>query len=185
MTARPARILDLEGEVGMLAPGACADLTVLGWNGNAAPLVLAIGSATSQVAVLTVTGVDRDGDGMPDAWEIANGTNPDAADAGADPDIDGLTNFQEYLAGTGPTNALSVLRIDSISLVGGSATTRLTFNALSNRTYTVQWRQSLDSGTWQKLADVVALSSDGVVSVTNATAGSNAHYYRLVTPQQP
>jgi imidazolonepropionase-like amidohydrolase len=38
VTARPARILGLEGEIGMLAPGACADLTVLAWNEAAAPL---------------------------------------------------------------------------------------------------------------------------------------------------
>lgn len=38
VTARPARVLDLAGEIGTLAPGACADLTVLAWNENAAPL---------------------------------------------------------------------------------------------------------------------------------------------------
>jgi uncharacterized lipoprotein NlpE involved in copper resistance len=46
---------------------------------------------------------DSDGDGMPDAWEIAHGLNPNnAADAGLDPDGDGFTNLQEYLNGTDP-----------------------------------------------------------------------------------
>jgi len=44
VTARPARILGLTGEVGVLAPGACADLTVLRWNEDAAPLVDAHGT---------------------------------------------------------------------------------------------------------------------------------------------
>jgi dihydroorotase len=44
-TVRPARILGLAGEVGVLAPGACADLTVLGWNEGAALLVDAHGAA--------------------------------------------------------------------------------------------------------------------------------------------
>jgi dihydroorotase len=43
-TVRPARILGLAGEVGVLAPGACADLAVLGWKEDAAPLVDAHGT---------------------------------------------------------------------------------------------------------------------------------------------
>ncbi len=50
---------------------------------------------------------DSDGDGIPDGWEVANGTDPLVADAGADPDHDLATNWQEYWAATSPTNALS------------------------------------------------------------------------------
>ena len=53
-------------------------------------------------------GTDTDGDGMPDAWEITYGLNPnDASDAAGDLDGDGYTNLQEYLGGTDPTNAAS------------------------------------------------------------------------------
>ena len=37
--AQPAEILKLSGEIGNLARGSCADLTVLGWNDSAAPLM--------------------------------------------------------------------------------------------------------------------------------------------------
>ena len=40
---------------------------------------------------------DTDGDGMPDAWETANGTNPNVADNNGDIDSDGYTNLEEYL----------------------------------------------------------------------------------------
>lgn len=44
VTSRPAQILGMAGEVGVLAPGACADLTVLRWREDAAPLVDAHGN---------------------------------------------------------------------------------------------------------------------------------------------
>ena len=41
---------------------------------------------------------DRDGDGMPDKWELACGLNPDdRADGNGDRDKDGYTNLEEYL----------------------------------------------------------------------------------------
>src|SRR5207247_1396889 len=47
--------------------------------------------------------LDRDGDGMPDAWEIAHGLNPnDPADGKADRDGDGYTNLEEYLNSLAP-----------------------------------------------------------------------------------
>ncbi len=46
---------------------------------------------------------DTDKDGMPDLWEQQYGLNIDnAADADEDSDQDGLSNLEEYLAGTNP-----------------------------------------------------------------------------------
>ncbi|WP_445365119.1 hypothetical protein ACJJJB_15315 [Microbulbifer sp. ANSA001] len=44
---------------------------------------------------------DHDGDGIPASWEVSRGLNDDdAQDATQDNDFDGLTNLQEYQAGT-------------------------------------------------------------------------------------
>jgi autotransporter-associated beta strand protein len=49
---------------------------------------------------------DTDGDGLPDAWEIANGlnhqSNVGADGATGDPDGDGVTNRDEFAGGTNP-----------------------------------------------------------------------------------
>lgn len=57
------------------------------------------------LAIEVHEGVDTDGDHMPDWWEIEHGTDPNVADADADPDHDGLINRREYLACTDPLSA--------------------------------------------------------------------------------
>lgn len=48
---------------------------------------------------------DSDKDGIPDEWEIVHGLNPnDITDAQQDADGDGLTNLEEYRAGSNPLN---------------------------------------------------------------------------------
>lgn len=49
---------------------------------------------------------DDDNDGMPNAWEVKNGLNPnETEDASLDGDKDGYTNIEEFLNGTDPRKA--------------------------------------------------------------------------------
>ncbi len=58
------------------------------------------------VAPITRTGIDSDNDGMPDWWENNYQLDANAAgDAAGDVDEDGLTNVEEFEAGTLPNNA--------------------------------------------------------------------------------
>jgi len=126
---------------------------------------------------------DSDGDGLPDWWEQAHGTYVFIADANEDPDNDGLTNREEYLAGTHPNDPSSALAFQGIVAGGGNVILR--FVAVSNRTYTVFRKPALSDPTWQKLVDVSSTTSSAVVSITNALSGSGAEFYWLVTPMQP
>jgi hypothetical protein len=169
-----------------LQPGTTNSLTVVNAQaGNAgsyyAVVSNAIGVVTSSVATLTLASADTDGDGMPDNWESANGTNPGANDAQVDLDGDGHSNLREYWAGTSPTNAASALRFNSVSSLGTNLV--FTFNAMSNRGYTVQ-TQSLLTGAWQNWVNINSASTNRALALTNPVSGAN-RFYRLVTPLQP
>src|SRR5205085_791613 len=109
-----------------------------------------------------------DGDGLPDAWELANGTAPGSNDANNDPDLDGLTNLQEFWAGTSPTNALSTLRLEAAALPGDNL--RLSFSAISNRSYTIESRLSLGAGNWTNLTGISSALSNRSIEITNPSA---------------
>ena len=59
---------------------------------------------------------DTDGDGIPDWWELWHNLNPnDPSDAALDSDGDGVSNLNEYLAGTDPMDAADYFHIASIT----------------------------------------------------------------------
>ncbi len=61
------------------------------------------GSVTSTQALLKISGVDMDHDGIPDAWEQAYGLNPNlSSDANTHPSGDQLTYVQKYSFGLNP-----------------------------------------------------------------------------------
>jgi len=99
-----------------------------------------------------------------------------------DSDNDRLTNVEEYRAGTDPTNAASVLRINRIT--AGNNPVTLEFEAMSNKTYTVQHSDPLDGGSWSKLADIVARTNNRTESSTDSGAATN-RFYRVIAPRQP
>ncbi len=132
-------------------------------------------SSNAQLVVLT----DRDGDKAPDAWEIQFGFNPDlAADGQIDSDGDGMINADEYRAGTDPTDDESYLAVDSFA-IGSPAT--LSFFAMSNHSYVVEYNDELDPGTWAVLTVVPAPTTNGIQTVTDPAAAPS-RYYRLGTP---
>jgi len=61
------------------------------------------GGSDVQSWIITIGYSDEDDDGIADGWETDHGLDPsDPADAAADPDADGLSNYQEFLDGTDP-----------------------------------------------------------------------------------
>ena len=117
---------------------------------------------------------DTDGDGLPDAWETDNGVQ----DPNLDKDGDGMTNREEYLSGTNPSDADSYLRVERFSMDGD---VQVEFKAVSNLTYSVEFKNSLEELIWNKLADVAAATTNRTIILSDPSPVPN-RYYRLVTP---
>ena len=65
------------------------------------------------------------------------------------------------------------------ALVGNGI--RFSFNAESNRTYAVEFRNSLTSGTWNVLTNIAAQPVASTIHITNVIS-STERYFRARTP---
>ncbi len=146
-------------------------------------MAVASGAFTAQVSVATPN-LDSDGDGLPDEWETAHGLNPGvAADAALDADQDGLTNGEEFVAGTDPQDPASTLRL--VVLGAGEQPEdglAFRFTAVSNRAYRVEFREGLGFDGWSNVLEVAAGPATRQVGVTNTATGASARYYRVIIP---
>jgi hypothetical protein len=134
-------------------------------------------SKTGQLTVLE----DTDGDRLPDIWEEANGYDPDTpGDGEKDVDGDGMTAREEYVAGTDPNDETSYLNLDQVTRDEGI--TQIEFLAVSNKSYTVQFKESAGHGVWTRLADVLAGPSNYVQTVIDDYPANTERIYRLLTP---
>lgn len=143
------------------------------------------------VRILAVpNSVDADGDGLPDAWELANRLDPTSAagDNGAagDADNDGATNLQEWLGGTNPHDGLSYPAPDPVVVTSsgfnGSAFDVAVKSLTPVRRY--QLFRSTDLVTFNPIGEVVTGVSQHTFS--DVTPPAKAAFYRVqLAPAQP
>jgi hypothetical protein len=109
-------------------------------------------------------------------------TNYEAA-ALADPDGDGFTTWQEYWAGTDPTNSNSFLRIDSIEFSGSNllVSWRHAQVDVTIPPITIQARSNLVSGSWVGIGSHAPTNGVNVWSAGSSVQG----FYRLAVTNAP
>jgi len=144
-------------------------------------------SSLSSNAVITVL-TDTDGDGMPDEWELFHNFDPtDPTDAALDPDQDGVSNLDEYLAGTDPLDRETILDLAFVRVEGSPPAASIFFVARAGKTYSVLRRNSVNSGVWPPIVDVPATSFPRPVEIQVPTPlgpEETQQFYRLVTPRR-
>ena len=105
------------------------------------------------------------------AAEIATGLGKDDQD----PDGDGMANGQEFVAGTGPMNAASVLALQmALDPAGG---VDLAFDSQAERTYSIHSRIDLSQGDWNQLG--LDLPGTGAPIAVGDDNGLPNVFYRL------
>ena len=126
---------------------------------------------------------DADGDGLADPWETNYFGGLTAADPNADSDGDGVSNREEYLAGTDPLDPLSRLGLE-VTRVSGVSGALLAFPAVSNRTYSIEYTDGGAVGVagWRKLLEVAAQPQALRVEQVDRPAPTN-RLYRVRTPR--
>jgi len=143
--------------------------------------------------VFTYTAVNRFqdsvGDGIPDWWRAqyfgGSGTTTNALScATTDPDHDGMNNYQEYIAGTNPTNAASAFQIQS--LTNSPAGFAISLQSAWGRNYTLYSRTNLAVGTWAAVpSQPVILGDGGVDALTDTTTATNTQRFYRIGVQLP
>lgn len=132
-------------------------------------------SPQSESATGRTWGADSNSDGIPDEWQIANwGTTVSKwGSANEDSDGDGLSNYQEFLAGTDPRDENSALRTE-VKTVQGALYFK--WNAVPGKIYQIQY--STDFQTWTNVgAQRLAVSGEDSVFVEQS---AGIGFYRIV-----
>ncbi|MGB1261213.1 MAG: type VI secretion system tube protein Hcp [Akkermansiaceae bacterium] len=120
---------------------------------------------------------DTDNDRMPNNWETAYGLNPEsAADATGDPDGDGFTNLQEYIAGTHPKQGNSFFRVSTtLTTSTPQPKVKLIWSGVAGRTYKVEASTNLTSG----FSVIHTISPTATGELNYEPAAGAGPYFRL------
>ncbi len=127
--------------------------------------------------------VDSDGDGIPDWWTMKyfghpTGQTNDLSLAQDDADGSGMSNLQDYIAGTSPLDPASAFRISTTIPTNNVAT--LTWPAVTGRAYQISYKTNLTDPSWVILPGSIWVTG-GQGHLLAPASGLTGFYRGLVT----
>jgi hypothetical protein len=125
--------------------------------------------------------VDEDNNGMADSWERAFAGDAGTLDPAADLDGDTMSNLNEYLCGTLPNDAESVLKMVAVQ-TSADGTMQVSWASVAGRTYTLQRADgSPAAANFKAIQTGIAADPSGRnVYIDRDADGSQARFYRVV-----
>ena len=139
-----------------------------------------LGKPAQKTRLNLTLGEDSDGDGLPDAWErmliAASGEDLTLADISPNDDFDGdgISNLNEYLAGTYAFDSQDGFRLNMVKAQDGKP--QVEFMVIQGRTYTLF--ASADLKTWTPIDFRIPADGAGAVSQPSYRA-TDVHILRV------
>lgn len=128
------------------------------------------------VAIGSSSTPDSDQDGLLDSWESQYFGNL-LRDGTQDANGNGMTDAEEYLWGTNPTETGGKKPAPSIAAQGAGFT--VTFPTVVGRTYQVQFKDYLTADAWQPLGSPTSGTGDAHVISDSEPSPAGRRFYRL------
>lgn len=121
---------------------------------------------------------DLDFDLLDDTWETTFFGSAAVVDGTGNSDGDSFTDLEEYVAGSSPIDGSSFFSTEINSVIAGSSVD-VAFEGVAGRTYTLQTRESLSSGSWIAGEAVGPLATDGPQLITHPITTETKIFIRV------